>query len=33
MREYKEIYNHEQYKGRSRVTEGELERHAGGLEG
>jgi len=33
MREYKEIYNYEQYKKRLRVTKEKLEKRAGGLEG
>jgi len=33
MREYKEIYNDEEYKMRSQVTKRKLERRAGGLEG
>jgi len=33
MREYKKIYNYEEYKRCSRVTKGKLESLVGGLEG
>jgi len=33
MREYREVYNYELYKRRSRVTKRKLENRAGGLKG